>query len=715
MKRFFTLFLLLSTIYLFSTQILFAQEEPGVFKTSVQYKGDNSNNPDDVSGTELQRTTSQQEKKLIDEIRMLREKNDRSLLNRILDLENQLEKLNPNSVNNSSPVSSPNEIGHTEIFNSGSSYISGIATATEQAGATAGRIWVALFYRTSGSDSLRVYFSDSNGSTWSAYAYGYLGGTDVINFDQVDMEIIENTTGEKYVWIVYGYRNSGGTGRWRTGGLILQTPTFGAGFFALSWPSDDATKRFYRARITSDNARYPSLAYVYMVASFDSLTSANYHNNTQKTLRCTNPYTTTPTFSYKADKFYWNTTPSDGNIRDLHSDIAFFHNGSDSIIVSYSNMRDSTKIFFAKSNISNGPGTSTGAGGGGIGGSSPSDYKQFGRMSSNGNDNGSIICVFRQSTNNIWRISYYRTNNYGNFAGMHQAVLQGSPVNHSYQPDIVGVRNAAKHYFAWTVNGTPDSLRYIGTNAQGIWDQNVYMMNSQSSLSGTQGPKPGFRYVNDDSCFVIYSPFGPYHVWSAYGCEPGTAASVTVTSPNGGETWGIGTSHNITWTSSGVTNVKIELSTNNGSNWSNIIASTPSTGTYSWNVSNTPSAQCLVRISDVSSPSTQDVSDGVFTIELLPGVEDELSGIPNDYVLLQNYPNPFNPTTTIYYGLPQESSVKLIIYDVLGNQILKISEEQQQAGYHKVEFDASSFRSGVYFYRIEAGKFVQTRKMILIK
>jgi hypothetical protein len=102
---------------------------------------------------------------------------------------------------------------------------------------------------------------------------------------------------------------------------------------------------------------------------------------------------------------------------------------------------------------------------------------------------------------------------------MNQAVLQGSVTSHSWQPDIVGVRNQNKHYFAWRLDGSPDSLRFIGTNRNGIWAQNVGMMNSQSILSGLQGPKPGFRYAADDSCFVIYAPTGPYDIWAAYGCS----------------------------------------------------------------------------------------------------------------------------------------------------------------------------------------------------
>jgi Leucine-rich repeat (LRR) protein len=95
---------------------------------------------------------------------------------------------------------------------------------------------------------------------------------------------------------------------------------------------------------------------------------------------------------------------------------------------------------------------------------------------------------------------------------------------------------------------------------------------------------------------------------------PGIPATITVTSPNGGESW-VGLSlHNITWTSTGISNVKIEYSTDNGTNWTTIVASTANTGTYPWAVPNIPSAQCLVRVSDASNALVNDVSDGVFTI-----------------------------------------------------------------------------------------------------
>jgi len=97
------------------------------------------------------------------------------------------------------------------------------------------------------------------------------------------------------------------------------------------------------------------------------------------------------------------------------------------------------------------------------------------------------------------------------------------------------------------------------------------------------------------------------------------------------------------------------------------------------------------------------------------GVEDEITGLPTEYALSNAYPNPFNPTTTIEYSLPQSGDVSLIIYNLTGQEVTRLVSEVQQAGYHKVTWDASNLSSGIYFYRLQAGDFVQTRKMVLLK
>jgi len=102
--------------------------------------------------------------------------------------------------------------------------------------------------------------------------------------------------------------------------------------------------------------------------------------------------------------------------------------------------------------------------------------------------------------------------------------------------------------------------------------------------------------------------------------------------------------------------------------------------------------------------------------EIISDVEEKLSNeIPIEFQLYQNYPNPFNPSTTIRYGLPKESKVSLEVYNILGERVTQLVNQQLKAGYHEVEFNNSSHSSGIYFYRIQAGDFVETKKMILLK
>ncbi len=98
------------------------------------------------------------------------------------------------------------------------------------------------------------------------------------------------------------------------------------------------------------------------------------------------------------------------------------------------------------------------------------------------------------------------------------------------------------------------------------------------------------------------------------------------------------------------------------------------------------------------------------------GINDKpAAGIANTFALEQNYPNPFNPTTMIQYSLATNAKVTLTVYNVLGQEIKTLVDAKQTAGVHHIAFDAHSFTSGVYFYQIKAGNFVQTKKMLLVK
>ncbi|MBK7630850.1 MAG: T9SS type A sorting domain-containing protein [Ignavibacteriales bacterium] len=97
-------------------------------------------------------------------------------------------------------------------------------------------------------------------------------------------------------------------------------------------------------------------------------------------------------------------------------------------------------------------------------------------------------------------------------------------------------------------------------------------------------------------------------------------------------------------------------------------------------------------------------------------VDPDPNPIPTKDILEQNYPNPFNPSTKIYFSIPNNANVSLKVYDILGTEVAKlIFNEQKAAGRYEVKFDASRLASGTYIYKLQAGDFIQTKKMMLLK
>ena len=146
------------------------------------------------------------------------------------------------------------------------------------------------------------------------------------------------------------------------------------------------------------------------------------------------------------------------------------------------------------------------------------------------------------------------------------------------------------------------------------------------------------------------------------------------------------------------------LTTNNGVNWTEV------------NTDLTDSSIPALTVSD--SFVFAGTASGVWKrplSEMITDVQPSSRELPTPYKMSQNYPNPFNPTTTINYQLPTQVHVTFKLFDVLGREVATLVNGVEEAGYKSVNFDASKLPSGVYFYRLQAGSFVRTNKMLLIK
>ena len=127
-----------------------------------------------------------------------------------------------------------------------------------------------------------------------------------------------------------------------------------------------------------------------------------------------------------------------------------------------------------------------------------------------------------------------------------------------------------------------------------------------------------------------------------------------------------------------------------------------------------------MRSATASPPGTSTVRRFVKTAldyvdQLLVNNELNSSMVPDKFELYQNYPNPFNPTTKINFAIPKNGFVTLKVFDVTGREVANLVNEMKTPGYYSVDFNASSFASGVYFYRIESSSFIETKRMMLIK
>ena len=500
----------------------------------VFYEGNNTANPyvkSDVTGEKESPTLIQ----LRREIQSLREQNNPANNTRIGMLLKQLSKLNKNSVSMQATyypggiefitkpplINETDVIGNTRIFANSSRTIKGIGTAIEQRNSTKGRIWVVYAFsaNTASPDSFRVVYSTNHGLSWISYANVWLSGTDKINIDDLDIELLEQSDGTRFLWAVYGIRAAGGTGKWYTGGFAINLNNNSKSIWSFSWPGNDAAKRYYNIRITTDNASfYVSSPHTYIACSFDSIGVSNWRINSQKFVVCYAPYDALPIFDYYGPKWFYQSASGPANYqRTLWTDIAYFRNNvgpdSDSLIVSFSGVPDSSYIWYAKARVYGAPVT-----GFSQRGNQTADYKYAARLISSDSSHG-MASVFNQVSSGVNYIKYFRALN-GDFAHLSGQSALSELYRTNSTAGVCSRRHINSFYFSYTkLNSARDSVRLVNLNPLNGITNISGIINSYAFISPSISPKPLFRNVYNDSCFAIYSENGPVNVWSAYGCS----------------------------------------------------------------------------------------------------------------------------------------------------------------------------------------------------
>ncbi|MBN1884312.1 MAG: right-handed parallel beta-helix repeat-containing protein [Candidatus Krumholzibacteriota bacterium] len=243
-------------------------------------------------------------------------------------------------------------------------------------------------------------------------------------------------------------------------------------------------------------------------------------------------------------------------------------------------------------------------------------------------------------------------------------------------------------------------------------------------------PVAGCRWYRVSA--VSAAGYGGGYSGEATACTAGADAPpvVTVVAPNGGETAGIGDTLDIRWIATDdvlVDSIDVYVSYDAGSAWSLIAGGELNDSLFSWIVPSGTSDSCLVRVVawDSSLQTGGDESDSLFAIEDLTAVGDDTGGdVPETpawvNALEPNYPNPFNGTTTLRYSLAEPAFVELAIYNPAGQRIRILESRRRGAGSHEAVWNGRDeagrpVTSGVYFARIAAGKYRQTRKIVYLR
>ena len=443
---------------------------------------------------------------------------------KILALQKKLESVNGSTVTKQETI----PFGNVVIPGSNSDYLStgnifnvdysvALATQVEQRGTSAGKIWIAvgLSILDTGSgatpDTVALYSSVDGGVSFTEYVKIAFSPANKIDFDDLDMEIIENISGTKYIYLVFGYYTNGYYGARKIGYLVVSAPTLAVFGSTLVFPGQTASSKFFHPRITSDNARYASNPYVTIVSMQDSVSGADHYIMT-KMCKILDPYSMTPAFTYLPKNIY-SAAPGFYDF-DVTVDIANFHNVNDSIVFllsGYPGYNDKLYFYKAFSNSTvyptpNGNIQPTG------------DNLEFARIAANGGTNQTKLFAtytddyLNSGDNDQWSLYTSDANNWST------GVLEYSSFYNSNYGDVLGRRNADGSFSATFKNylGSLSNITYVKYSGNFNPDSYIHCTNTEYANS-IANPKPSFRYINGDSCLSFWPDY--FNINHTIGCS----------------------------------------------------------------------------------------------------------------------------------------------------------------------------------------------------
>ena len=535
-KRFSIIFLLIISIILIS-QITYSQKI-NTSNVSVPVLLEKRN--EIVFGTESKHLTSK-DQEIVNEMSRLKVNYKDGNIKRISELQNNLvaqrsetvtgqeiNLLSPEVNNYKSQTEQSDQLTLNEIYSVSSAYIKAVATQTEQRNPGAGTIWVVIAVGAgdvgvgASPDTLLYFNSTNNGVSYSLIKRAALTVGMKVNYDEMDLEIVEPFTDNKYIHLVLSVITDGFTGTHLSGIITLRKSdlVLGGGPQITFPGANNAVNKYSKPRITSDNAKYPVEAYLTIVVTQDSTDGVNNFIMT-KVCKIFNPYVlinSSSQITYLSQSIH---TPVNGYSTEAQTDAAYYNSGGtvqgDSIIFVQSGFPGTDKLINIYKNYGNTlayPSYSGSLSG-------PNYHKEFARVATNGgSDQKSIFIVYAEKDiymgYNFSSINAFKTTNGVNWT--HTQLAGGGDANSEIKnPDIIGRRESEGKFYITNKWVTPRKDIISSFTIQNNVIKSFTGDHNNQITGSYASPKPGFRFLNNDSCLTVWPVYSG--VFSSCGCK----------------------------------------------------------------------------------------------------------------------------------------------------------------------------------------------------